>query len=115
MIRQNLELEPFNHPEKKKQVWAVNGAVTSYLRKRWGLMQKDRSTDRHHAMDAVVIACCTDGMIHKISMFVKGRELRFNRNLTIVDEKTGEIFTREQLGREVWRESATSMEFFRDE
>ena len=56
MIRQNLELEPFNHPEKKKQVWAVNGAVTSYLRKRWGLMQKDRSTDRHHAMDAVVIA-----------------------------------------------------------
>lgn len=96
MIRQNLELEPFNHPEKKKQVWAVNGAVTSYLRKRWGLMQKDRSTDRHHAMDAVVIACCTDGMIHKISMFVKGRELRFNRNLTIVDEKTGEIFTREQ-------------------
>lgn len=115
MIRQNLELEPFNHPEKKKQVWAVNGAVTSYLRKRWGLMQKDRSTDRHHAMDAVVIACCTDGMIHKISMFVKGRELRFNRNLTIVDEKTGEIFTREQWDEKFGVKVPLPWNSFRDE
>ena len=65
MIRQNLEMAPLNRPEKKKQVRAVNGAITAYLRKRWGLPQKNRETDTHHAMDAVVIACCTDGMIQK--------------------------------------------------
>lgn len=104
MIRQNLELEPFNHPEKKKQVWAVNGAVTSYLRKRWGLMQKDRSTDRHHAMDAVVIACCTDGMIHKISRYMQGRELAYSRNFKFPDEETGEILNRDNFTREQWDE-----------
>ena len=35
MIRQNLEMAPLNRPEKKKQVRAVNGAITAYLRKRW--------------------------------------------------------------------------------
>lgn len=104
LIRQNLELAPFNHLEKKKQVWAVNGAVTSYLRRRWGLMQKDRSTDRHHAMDAVVIACCTDGMIHKISRYVQGRELEYSRNFKFVDEETGEIFDRDNFTREQWDE-----------
>lgn len=120
MIRQNLELEPFNHPEKKKQVWAVNGAVTSYLRKRWGLMQKDRSTDRHHAMDAVVIACCTDGMIHKISRYVQGRELAYSRNFKFPDEETGEIMNRDNFTREQWDEKfgvkvPLPWNFFRDE
>ena len=104
MIRQNLELAPFNDTEKKKQVWAVNGAVTSYLRKRWGLMQKDRSTDRHHAMDAVVIACCTDGMINKISRHMKGRELAYSRNFKFPDEETGEILSRDNFTREQWDE-----------
>lgn len=104
MIRQNLELAPFNRPEKKKQVWAVNGAVTSYLRKRWGLMQKDRSTDRHHAMDAVVIACCTDGMIHKISRYMQGRELKYSRNFRFEDEETGEKLNRDNFTREQWDE-----------
>ncbi len=102
LIRQNLELAPLNRPEKKKQVWAVNGAVTSYLRKRWGLPQKDRSTDTHHAMDAVVIACCTDGMIHKISRYMKGRELQYSRGFKLVDEETGEVFERDNFRREEW-------------
>lgn len=102
LIRQNLELAPLNRPEKKKQVWAVNGAVTSYLRKRWGLPQKDRFTDTHHAMDAVVIACCTDGMIHKISRYMKGRELQYSRGFKLVDEETGEVFERDNFRREEW-------------
>lgn len=74
MIRQNLEMEPLNREDRKKQVFAVNGSITAYLRKRWGLMQKDRSTDTHHAMDAVVVACCTDGRIQKISRSTQYRE-----------------------------------------
>lgn len=102
MIRQNLELAPFNKPGKKKQVRAVNGAITSYLRKRWGMPQKNRETDTHHAMDAVVIACCTDGMIQKISRYMKGRELKYARGYEYYDEETGEIFSPGEMSRDEW-------------
>lgn len=102
MIRQHLKLEPLNNKGKKKQVRAVNGAITSYLRKRWGLPQKDRATDTHHAMDAVVIACCTDGMIQKITRYTQGRELRYARGCEFVDEETGEIFRPGDYDRDVW-------------
>ncbi len=100
LIRENLELAPMEG--KKKQVWAVNGAVTAYLRKRWGFSVKDRSTDKHHALDAAVIACCTDGMIRKISNYAQGRELRYARGFQFVDEETGEVFDRDNFTREQW-------------
>lgn len=100
LIRENLELAPMEG--KKKQVWAVNGAVTAYLRKRWGFSVKDRSTDKHHALDAAVIACCTDGMIRKISNYAQGRELRYARGFQFVDEETGEVFDRDNFTRSQW-------------
>lgn len=104
LIRQNLELAPLSVEGKKKQVRAVNGTITAYLRKRWGLPQKNRETDTHHAMDAVVIACCTDGMIQKISRYTKGRELRYARGYRYVDEETGEIFDCREMDRDAWDE-----------
>ena len=104
MIRENLEFAPYNRPEKKKQVFAVNGAVTAYLRKRWGLSAKDRSIDTHHAVDAVVIACCTDGMIQKISRNIQGRELRYTRGIETVDVETGELISRDDFTKEQWDE-----------
>ncbi|MCR4869519.1 MAG: type II CRISPR RNA-guided endonuclease Cas9 [Lachnospiraceae bacterium] len=101
LIRKNLLLvEPKNG--KKKQVFAVNGSITSYLRKRWGLPLKDRTTDRHHAVDALVIACCTDGMIHVISRYMQARELRYAKGFQFVDEETGEIFDRSNFTPEQW-------------
>lgn len=97
-----LEFEPFNKPEKKRHVMAVNGSITAYLRKRWGFGTKDRSVDTHHAKDAVVIACVTNGIIQKISKYIKGREIRFSRNLTIIDEKTGEIYKPCDYSRNEW-------------
>lgn len=108
MIRQNLEMEPLNREDRKKQVFAVNGSITAYLRKRWGLMQKDRSTGTHHAMDAVVVACCTDGMIQKISRSTQYREVLYkgqsHPDYEIVDVETGEIISLEDLSREEWDE-----------
>ena len=49
---------------KKKQVTAVNGKITSYLRKFWGLLKVREDGDKHHALDACVIACVSDGIIH---------------------------------------------------
>lgn len=106
MIRQNLELAPYNRENHKKQVTAVNGAVTAYLRKRWGIQklfeQKNREIDTHHAVDAVVIACCTDGMINKISRSVQAREIAYAVDTRFVDPETGEIFERAHFTKDEW-------------
>ncbi|MGN0483099.1 MAG: type II CRISPR RNA-guided endonuclease Cas9 [Lachnospiraceae bacterium] len=104
LIRNHLKMADYMDPQKKQHVFAVNGAITSYMRKRWGLMQKDRSTDRHHAMDAAVIACCTPGMIQKISRNVQGRELAYAYDFQFPDEETGEIIDRSNFSREEWDE-----------
>lgn len=106
MIRQNLVLKPYLNLERdrKKQVMAVNGAITHYLSKRWGLAGKDRRTDTHHAQDAVVIACTTDGMINRISRYSKGRELAYSRGFEFVDEETGEILNSDNFSRKDWDE-----------
>ncbi len=105
MILQYLYLEPYNCDGKTKQVYAVNGAVTAYLRKRWGLNKKDRTNDRHHAMDAVVIACCTDEMIAKVTKYIQDRETAYSKNFRIADEETGEILTRSNFTREQYDEA----------
>ena len=106
MIRQNLVLKPYLNleRERKKQVMAVNGTITHYLSKRWGLAGKDRRTDTHHAQDAVVIACTTDGMINRISRYSKGRELAYSRGFEFMDEETWEILNRDNFSREDWDE-----------
>lgn len=108
MIRQNLELAPYNREGHKKQVTAVNGAVTAYLRKRWGIQklfeQKNREIDTHHAVDAVVIACCTDGMIHRISRSVQARENAYALDTKFVDYETGEVYERSHFTKDEWDE-----------
>jgi len=51
----------------KRRVFTVNGAITSFLRKRWGLTKVREDGDLHHALDATVIACTTNRMIQLIS------------------------------------------------
>lgn len=104
LIRQNLELAPYESPDKKRKVFTVNGTVTDYLKKRWGLPKKDRQTDKHHAMDALVVACTTHGMIQKISKSIQAREMREARECVLWDEETGEIYERREYTREEWDE-----------
>lgn len=67
-IRSHLAFADFPAVGKKRVV-AVNGAVTAFLRKRWGLGKVRADGDLHHAVDAAVIACTTDGMIQRVSRF----------------------------------------------
>ncbi|MCL5034423.1 MAG: type II CRISPR RNA-guided endonuclease Cas9 [Bacteroidetes bacterium] len=61
--------------KESPRVQAVNGQATSDLRRLWGLNTilsddidtKNRSDHRHHAIDAVVIACTTPGVVHTLS------------------------------------------------
>ncbi len=64
-----------NEVEKKTRVRAVNGRITSYLRKRWGLRKVRENGDLHHAVDAVVVACVTQGAINYLTNYSQYREL----------------------------------------
>lgn len=79
---------------RKKKVTAVNGAVTSYMRKRWGITKIREDGDLHHAVDAVVIACTTDAMIQQVSRYQIYRECHYTQTdfgSIAVDPDTGEV------------------------
>lgn len=91
-INDRLEFAPSE--TRKKRVTAVNGAVTSYIRKRWGISKVRANGDLHHAVDAVVIACTTDGMIGQISRYAALRECEYmqsDEGSFAVDPATGEV------------------------
>ena len=63
-------------PEAPVTVEAVSGRVTGHLRRFWGLNnilsddgEKTRADHRHHAVDALVVACCHQGMTHRLSRY----------------------------------------------
>lgn len=92
-LNDHLAFAPFS-TDRKKHVTAVNGSVTSYLRKRWGIAKVRANGDLHHAVDALVIACATDGLIQEVGRYAKYRESRFMPEAAdrfLVDHDTGEI------------------------
>ncbi|MDO4936051.1 MAG: type II CRISPR RNA-guided endonuclease Cas9 [Phascolarctobacterium sp.] len=54
---------------RKERVTAVNGVITSYLRKCWGIEKIRANGDTHHAKDAVVIACVTNKMEQEVTHY----------------------------------------------
>ena len=70
-IRDYLAFAP---SKRKERVTAVNGVLTSYLRKRWGLNKTRENGDKHHALDAAVIVCVTRPMINKVSNYAERHE-----------------------------------------
>ena len=78
---------------KKKKVFVYNGVMTDYARKRWGITKVREDGDFHHAVDATVIACMTDGMRNKIERHHATHELSWINKQERVDMATGEIVT----------------------
>lgn len=68
-------------------VQAVSGRVTAQLRWLWGLNdilgesgKKTRSDHRHHAIDALAVACTHPGMTQKLSRYWQIRESQLKKN-----------------------------------
>lgn len=91
-IRENLMFAPYL-TDRKRHVMAVNGAITSYMRKRWGIKKVREEGDMHHAVDAVVIGCITQSMINRVSRYSYYKETK-EKGDWIVDEETGEVMSR---------------------
>ena len=85
-----------DHPAAGKQrVMALSGGVTSHLRKRWGLTKVRADGDMHHALDAAVIACATQGMVQQISGYyhrIEGAYLQADEDGGSIHSRTGERF-----------------------
>lgn len=76
--------------KRKRRVFASNGQITNLLRGFWGLRKVRAENDRHHALDAVVVACSTVAMQQKITRFVRYKEMNAFDGKTI-DKETGEV------------------------
>lgn len=63
-IKENLNCE----------VETRNGSLTAFLRNQWGIKKVRGENDKHHAVDAVVLACSTKGMVKYLSTISARRE-----------------------------------------
>ena len=78
----------FADSELRRKVYTINGQATAVLRHFWGLKKDREESDKHHAQDAIIIACATNENIKKVSDYSRRKVLRINNEGR--DEETGE-------------------------
>ncbi len=86
-VEQYLQL---HEDSEAKRCVVLSGQMTSFLRTRWGLVKVRGDSDRHHALDATVVAACSHGMVKRLSDYSRRKELEQVRE-GFVDMETGEI------------------------
>jgi CRISPR-associated endonuclease Csn1 len=64
-VERHLALQPESGAQR---CVVVSGQLTSFLRARWGLAKLREGSDRHHAIDAAVVAACGHSMILKTAV-----------------------------------------------
>jgi CRISPR-associated endonuclease Csn1 len=108
-----------------KRCTVVNGALTSLLRARWGLpssKKKREESDRHHAMDAAVVAACGHRVVQHLSTYVRAQGWVQRKNETTgfmeyINVETGIILSTQDFVRqdEVGKLFPRPWPHFRDE
>lgn len=73
-----------------KRCVVLSGQMTAFLRARWGLNKVRSDSDRHHALDAAVVAACSHSTIKRLADYARCKELDQVRE-GFVDLETGEI------------------------
>ena len=64
----------FNKSKAKQHVFTRNGMLTTQLRFKWGVGDKNRENHLHHAEDALILAFATQSMVKKLSDVSSKRE-----------------------------------------
>lgn len=75
---------------ESKRCVVLSGQLTSFLRARWGLVKVRSDNDRHHALDATVVAACSHSMVKRLADYSRRKELE-NVRAGFIDMDTGEI------------------------
>lgn len=68
VLKNHIERNLRRNPGVNQMAQARNGFITTMLRNRWGLGRKARDESvRHHALDAIILACTTNGMVKEVA------------------------------------------------
>jgi CRISPR-associated endonuclease Csn1 len=86
-VEQYLQL---HEASEAKRCVVLSGQMTAFLRNRWGLSKVRSDSDRHHALDAVVVAAATHGMVKRLSDYARRKELA-KVSQGFIDVTTGEL------------------------
>jgi CRISPR-associated endonuclease Csn1 len=83
---------------ESKRCVVVSGQLTAFLRARWGLLKLRSDSDRHHALDAAVVAACSHAMVKRLADYSRQQELE-QVKAGYIDPETGEVLDMEALRR----------------
>jgi len=86
-VEQYLQL---HEDSDAKRCVVLSGQLTAFLRARWGLIKVRGDSDRHHALDAAVVAACSHSMVKRLSDYSRCKELG-KAHKDFVNVETGEI------------------------
>ncbi|OHC70876.1 MAG: type II CRISPR RNA-guided endonuclease Cas9 [Rhodocyclales bacterium RIFCSPLOWO2_02_FULL_63_24] len=89
-VERHLQLKVGADGTAAKRCVVLSGQTTAFLRARWGLLKVRGASDRHHALDAAVVAACSHGMVKRLADYARTRELAKVRD-GFADPETGEI------------------------
>lgn len=89
-VERYLKLEKQADGSQTQRCVVLSGQLTAFLRARWGFIKIREESDRHHALDAVVIAACSNSMVKKLSDYSRNKELAQVKE-GFVNMETGEI------------------------
>jgi len=104
-----------------KRCVVVNGGLTSLLRAVWGLptsKEKREESDRHHAMDAAIVAVCGHRAVQRTSEMLNTDGWAHRPDLGgYLNVETGEILTTQKFARksEVYKLFPLPWRHFREE
>lgn len=88
-LRQTVD---FADGEERQRVFAPNGTITAYLRKRWGLAKIREEDVLHHAADAAIVAAISPGVILRANLYAKKGEIsNYLAAAKTIDEKTDKL------------------------
>ena len=89
-VEQHLQLAARPDGDLNRRCVVASGQLTGFLRARWGLAKLRSDSDRHHALDAAVVAACTHSMVKALADHARRKEIEFLKQ-GFPDPETGEI------------------------
>ncbi len=89
-VEEHLQLAERPDGDHNRRCVVVSGQLTSFLRARWGLTKVRSDSDRHHALDAAVVAACSHSMVKALADYSRRKEIAFLQE-GFPDPETGEI------------------------
>lgn len=93
-VEQHLQLAG---GDEHRRCVVLSGQLTAFLRARWGFVKVRDESDRHHALDAAIVAACSASLVKRLSDYSRRKELAHARG--VIDSETGEVVNPTMLAK----------------